>query len=104
MKSKKYLLLQILFFISILIYKLFDIYSDRNEIFELKTYGIVNDIFYNEKNELSIKCINSKGFFSVGKHNSIQKGDSIYKASNSWMIKWYRKDSLIKIFEMGEGD
>ena len=86
----------------ILMYKLIDIYSNRNEIFKLNIYGNVIDINRNEKNELSIKCLNSNGFFSIGKHNPIQKGDSIYKASNSWTIKWYRKDSLIKKFEMGE--
>ncbi len=83
-------------------YKFIDIYSSRNEIFKLNIYGNVNDIFYNEKNELSIKCLNSNGFFSIGKHNPVQKGDSIYKASNSWSIKWYRNDSLIKKIEMGE--
>ena len=96
--------LQLIFFTSVIVYFFTTMYIDREKVYNVKINGIVSDIERNAKNELAVKCKNSKVYYSMGKHIDIKIGDSISKNVKSWKVKWYRGGVFIKFFEMGEGD
>lgn len=100
MKNKFNTIFTILLIVIAVVYENNRIDNKWDNIYVNKISGIVDSTFLNGKEELIVLCENSNISVCLGRDYNVKIGDSIFKDSNSYYYKWYRKDSLIKTINL----